>query len=48
MLDGAKENPVDAVVAGEVDVVDAGGLEGEPKENPLPAELGAGGDVWKV
>ena len=45
MFDGAKENPVDAVVAGDVVDVDAGGFEGEPKEKPLPAAPGAGGDV---
>ena len=45
LFDGAKENPVDAAVAGDVVDVDAGGFEGEPKENPLPAAIGAGGDV---
>ena len=45
LFDGAKENPVDAAVAGDVVDVDAGGFEGEPKENPLPAAPGAGGDV---
>ena len=55
LLDVAKENPVDAVVAvlpaaaaasGDVDEVDAGGFDGEPKEKPFPAALlGGGGDV---
>ena len=52
LLDGAKENPDAAVVAvfpaasGDVDdEVDAGGFDGEPKEKPFPAALGAGGDV---
>jgi len=47
LLDGAKENPVDAVAAGDVDEVDAGGFEGELKAKPFPAALGAGGDVLK-
>ena len=45
--DAAKENPVDAVTAGDVDEVDAGGFDGEPKAKPFPAALGAGGDVLK-